>query len=626
MTRKSHSARPPQPPPARSRWTARGISLFLTALVFLVFGQTVNHQFVNYDDEPYVYENTTVTQGLSLENLGRAFNRIHAGNWHPLTTLSHMLDCQLFGLNPAGHHLHNVLLHAAASVLLFLMLRELTGATWRSAFVAALFAIHPLRVESVAWVSERKDVLSGVFFMLTLWAYARYAHNPNSKKHYAATLLCFALGLMSKPMLVTVPFVLLLLDVWPLSRWQDLSGLPALLREKIPFFVLALLSCVATVMAQREAIQALEQFPFSFRLENAVVAYAVYLGKWLWPADLAVLYPMVSNGWSSLQLIASLLLLLALSCGVFLLRRSRPFLLVGWLWFLGMMVPVIGILQVGMQACADRYTYLPLIGLGIAVTWLAVESTAPWRHRTLWLGGFAALVLAALVLAAYNQTTHWRDNDALWTHTLACTDDNSTAHYNLGNDLGNRDLNQEAMAHYLEAIRINPAYSAAYYNLGNCYRKLGRMNDAAASYREALRYNPAIAEAHNNLGNILYIQGSVEEAIAHIGKSLELRPNYAGSQWNLAWILATAQKPSLRDGARAVKLARQADSATADRNPLNYRILAAACAEAGDFPQAIEAARKALAFAEKQPDPALVAKLRREIKLYETGHSFRSDP
>lgn len=757
MTRQSHNPRTPPPPPAPSPRVVGGICVLLAALVFLVFGTSVRHDFVNYDDKSYVSDNPTVSRGLTPENAVRAFTRVHSDNWHPLTTLSHMLDCQLFGLNPTGHHLHNVLLHAAATVLLFLMLRELTGAAWRSAFVAALFAIHPLRVESVAWVSERKDVLSGVFFMLTLWAYARYARNPVSRKSYVFVLVFFALGLMSKPMLVTLPWVLLLLDVWPLQRWQRFSQLPALLREKIPLFVLSLLSCVATILAQRGAIQPVEYFHLLQQSANALLAYAAYLRMWVWPADLAVLYPFQNfgDGRPVWPLILALLLLSGLSTAVWILRRRQPFLIVGWLWYLGMLVPVIGIVQVGFHAYADRYTYLPLVGPAIALTWLVAEATLHWRHRTVVLSALAALLLGLLSLAASRQLSHWENSQTLWTHTLDCTRNNAVAHNNLGNalihqgrvadalqhfveavrispryaearnNLGNTLLLEkrvpEALEQFFEAIRINPRYAEAHYNIAVILFKSGQTGDALAHYREALRFrpgyvearynlgtallqlgdpdeaaihfrillqthpnhahahnnlgnvlfqqgqpgeaiahfhealriNPANAEAHNNLGsallhegqntaaaehfrealrlnpefakahgnlgNLLLEQGMPAQALAHIQKAHELHPDDPGGQCDLAWMLATTPELSLRNGTRALLLARMANQTTGGANPFILRVLAAAQAQTGDFKQAVNTADKALSLALAGSQTGLASSLRDEIKIYQSG-------
>jgi hypothetical protein len=385
------------------RWKAVAICVLLAAITWLVFGQTLRYQFVNYDDDYYVFKNAQVTRGLTLEGIVWAFTHVHSSNWHPLTWISHMLDCQFCGLNPGGHHLTNVLLHAATAILLFLILRQMTGTLGRSAFVAAVFAIHPLRVESVAWVAERKDVLSGLFFMLIVGAYVRYARAPWSLLRYGLVVLLFALGLMCKPMLVTVPFVLLLLDYWPLNRLatqRDQKGKHLRIRqrlvlEKLPLLGLSLASCVVTLFAQRDSMAPVARVSMPLRLGNAVVSYTDYLRQMFWPADLAVLYPWDATRLGPSNILPSIVLLAGISATVFILRRRR-YLVTGWLWYIIMLVPVIGILQVGNQARADRYTYLPQIGLYLLLTWSAVELCAGWRHRRVVLTSLASVILCSV--------------------------------------------------------------------------------------------------------------------------------------------------------------------------------------------------------------------------------------
>jgi protein O-mannosyl-transferase len=442
------------------------VCMLLAAIVWIVFGQTLRHEFVNLDDFEYVYENPRIMNGLTLEGIGWAFTHVHAANWHPLTTISHMLDCHLYGLQPWGHHLTSVLLHAAAAIFLFLALRQLTGAHWPSAFVAAVFAIHPLRVESVAWVAERKDVLSGVFFMLTLWAYARYARsNRPSSGRYMMAPVFFALGLMCKPTLVTLPFVLLLLDYWPLRRFtlQSPSSKPSrstrnhsggwrgespfhggplppkpiqyLLIEKIPFFVLSAASCVATLLAQEKTMSTLRQLTFGDRVGNAMVSYVAYLGQMIWPAGLSVFYPYPEAGLTITQPILAFLVLLIISVAFFTWRGKYRFLLIGWLWFLGMLVPMIGLVRVGNQTRADRYTYLGQIGLYFLLTWGAMELFAKWRNGRQVLIAIALLIVTGLMADSYFQTSFWRDSETLWNRALANTSNNHIAQNNLGNAL-----------------------------------------------------------------------------------------------------------------------------------------------------------------------------------------------
>ncbi len=522
------------------------LSLGLVVLVWIVFAQVLRYDFVNYDDDAYVYLEPRVVSGLTWDGIQWAFSHFHSGNWHPLTSISHMLDAQLWGLAPRGHHLSSVLLHAANAVLLFLVFRVYTGQLWRSAFVSALFAIHPLRVESVAWIAERKDVLSGLFFLLTLLAYARYTRRP-SWLGYVAVALLFACGLMSKPMLVTLPCLLLLLDVWPLRREASWSRL---LREKIPLFALSAASCVVTVIAQASTIESLEMLPIPARIGHALVALLAYMRDMIWPARLAVLYPLRETVPIALALFAGLVVT-ALTVLAVLRRREFPYLALGWFWFVGMLIPVIGIMQVGRQSHADRYTYLPQIGLYLALTWWIADRTAQWKHRSQILTASALLVLAALATTASMQASHWRDSGTLWRRALAVTERNYVAHTNLGNFLPAR----EALPHYEMALAIQPD-------------------------------SPLPAS-------------------------------------NVAWILATAPDPNLRDGARAVRWAEQANRAAGNPDPLILRTLAASYAEAGRFADAIRTAEAALPLAEAAGQPALAFDLRNNIAGYKVGEPVR---
>jgi tetratricopeptide (TPR) repeat protein len=642
-------------------------------MTWLVFGQTLRHEFVSFDDNLYVCENPAVTHGLNLKGVGWAFTHTVVANWHPLTMMTHMLDCRLYGLNAGGHHLTNVLLHTASVILLFLVLRRMTGALWRSALVAAVFAIHPLRVESVAWVAERKDVLSGLFFMLTLWAYVRYvgkskAHSPKSKVFYGLVLLFFVLGLMSKPMVVTLPFVLLLLDYWPLNRFTP-PPVPAvtgkgdslknhflpwrLILEKIPLLALSGAACVATMMIQKDIIAPV---PLALRIGNAAVSYVVYLRQMFCPAGLAVLYPYPQNSLPGWKIALAVVLLAAISAGVFLRRQRQPYLLMGWLWYLGMLIPVIGLVQVGGQAHADRYTYLPQIGLYLALIWAVGSLGAGWRHRRVVLGGLSTVILVALIFCARTQTSYWRNSEVLWTHTLACTSDNYIAHYNLGDALvkmGRRDeaiaqyqktlqitpnyaeahdnlgsvLLQkgrvdEAIAHYQTALRITPENATAHNNLGNALRQKGRVDEAIAQCQVALQINPDYADAHDNLGNALFQKRRVAEAITHYQKALQINPDYAEAHNNLAWVLATAPQVSLRNGDEAVKLAERANQLTGGKTPIILHTLAAAYAEAGRFGDAIRSVQKAIELAQAAGQKDLAERFTGELKLYEAGLPF----
>ena len=411
-----------------------GVCLALALLVWIVFGQTLGHEFVNYDDNVYVYENPLVSEGLTWRGMAAAFAESHARNWHPLTTLSHMLDAELFGLTPRGHHATNVVLHTAAVLLLFLILRDMTGAFWRSALVAALFAIHPLRAESVAWIAERKDLTSGVFMMLTLGAYLGYARQPSFLR-YALVLLAFVGGLMSKAMLVTVPFVLLLVDFWPLGRfaqsapgmWRTQSSRLALLLEKLPLLALSAAASAITFFLQKRVAYQADDLPLLWRINNAATAYVTYIWRMIWPADLAAFYPHPLDRIPAWQVAGACALLIGFTALVVLWRQRRPYLLTGWFWYLGMLVPVIGIVDVGSQASADRYTYLPQIGLSICIVWAVAELAPRWQYRRQVFAAVAGSVIVAFSWIAWRQAAYWRNSEALWRRTLAVTSGNDIA-------------------------------------------------------------------------------------------------------------------------------------------------------------------------------------------------------
>jgi Flp pilus assembly protein TadD len=604
-------------------WLVFGICVFLAAITWVVFGQTRHFQFINYDDNEYVFRNAQVARGLTMEGITWAFTHVHSANWHPITWLSHMLDGQLYGLNPGGHHFTNVLVHAAGAVLLFLVLRHMTGALWRSAFVAAVFAIHPLRTESVAWVAERKDVLSGLFFMLIIGAYVRYARGPWSLGRYAAVFVLFALGLMCKPMLVTVPFVLLLLDYWPLDRRAGEAGLKARpFLEKLPLLGLSLVSCVVTVLAQRSAIQTSPAISFPMRLGNAVIAYVDYLRQLFWPSDLAILYPWDAAriGWPNI--ILSILILAAISAAVFILRRRR-YLVTGWLWYLIMLGPVIGILQVGNQARADRYTYLPQIGLVILLTWGASELCARWRCPVVVPAGFASVILACLIFAAHAQTASWQESETVWLHALACTTDNTIAEENLGGAYHDKGNIREAMMHFERSLLIEPRSAAVHSHLGVCYLEMGQLNESLSHLKTALEIAPNLADAHYNIGNTYLQMGRAKDALLHYDKALEIDPDDTEALNNMAWTLATWPDALVRDGAKAVERAERADSLTMRKNPIIRATLAAAYAEAGRFADAIRTAQQALQLAAAEGNASRADSIQGQLALYQSSAAYR---
>jgi len=522
----------------------------------IVYAPVWHHDFVNYDDYQYVSENADVSGGLTWHGVWWAFTTGAAANWHPLTWLSHMLDVQLYGLSPGPHHLTNLLFHIANTLLLFGLLHRMTGALGRSAFVAGLFAVHPLHVESVAWVAERKDVLSTLFWMLTLSAYVAYVQRPRLRR-YLVVLLFFALGLMAKPMLVTLPFVLLLLDFWPLGRMSqepDPAGRWApsrnwratvvpLVWEKLPLLALAVASSIVTFVVQRRggSVVSLDAIPLNLRLANALVSYVAYIGKMLWPARLAVLYPYAQSlpRW---EIAGAFLGLIIVSVAAIRGGLRHPYLPVGWFWYLGTLVPVIGLVQVGPQAMADRYTYVPLIGLFILVAWGVPDMFVHWPLGSKALPVAAGLVISACAIAARGQVQYWESGTALWTHALEVTTGNYVAHTDLGVVLARQGRTDEAIREFREALRIKPGYAEGHNKLGRALAGQGKLDEAIAHYSEALRTDPAFAEARNNLGLALIGQGKPDEAIREFREALRIKPDSAEVHNNLGVVLAEQGK------------------------------------------------------------------------------------
>jgi protein O-mannosyl-transferase len=667
-------------PPARKAEAAAGraswkeklrrpgvLCLLLAVTTLAVYLPVARHGYVNYDDSDYVTANQHVLSGLTWENVVWAFKTGHASNWHPLTWMSHMLDIQLFGDKPGVEHLVSLAFHIVNTLLLFLLLQRMTGALWRSVMVAALFALHPLHVESVAWISERKDVLSAFFFLLTLGAYARFAEcrmrnaecrmqkpkgssAPDDSRFtvhssrfapipgsgwYLLSLLFFALGLMSKPMLVTVPFVLLLADFWPLQRFGSsavgarASSAWRLLAEKAPFFLLAVLSSVVTFIAQRKGGAVSTSLSLGARVANAVVSYIRYIGKMLWPRDLSILYPHPGH-WPAWEVAAAAVLLVGICAGVILVARRRPYLPMGWLWFCGTLVPVIGLVQVGIQSMADRYTYLPLIGLFIMVVWGIAElmPDRPWRAKGLAVGGVS--LLAGCALLTERQIQYWRDSAALFGHAVQVTRDNYLAYNNLGFYLSGQGKTAEAMENYRKSLMINPNYEDAlnnlgyalagqnkyleaiplyeaalrvrpnhpevHNNLGNALSETGKIDEAIRHYLITLKENPEHADAHNNLGIALAMKGRLDEAIPHFQAAIRYKPNYASAHSNLGNAFAVQRKldEAIREYREALRL--KPEDAQAHNN------LGNALAEQGKVPEAIEQYREALRLNANNPE------------------------
>ena len=659
------------------------IYLFLIAISLAVFGQTLRYDFVNFDDDLYVYKAPAIRAGFTVKGLALAFTSPHARNWHPLTTISHMLDCQLFGLKAGGHHATNVLLHTIAVLLLFRVLWQMTGALWKSATVAALFAVHPLHVESVAWVSERKDVLSAVFFLLMLGAYFRYTR-ARSVTRYLAVAVLFVAGLMSKPMLISAPVILLLLDYWPLSRFEQLSltndrakiaksddqwrVIRDLFLEKVPLLAIAAGSCVITFILQKRATGAIPPLPFLWRIENALVTYVIYVWETLWPARLAVFYPHPNDTLTIWEILLAIGLLLAMTIAAIVFRRKRPYLFTGWFWYVGMLLPVIGLVQVGEQGHADRYTYLPHIGLFVLAVWLVADVTAVSQRRSrVVVPAAAVIIVVALGWAAFIQTSYWRNSETLWTHTLAVTSNNDVAHNNLGylcadrgeldkaishfetalrirsskrdphysvgsafvqvnlaDALSRKGQPDEAIVHYEEAIKSQPNYADAYYNRGNILFAEGRVEEAMADWEKTLQIRPNDADAHTCLGNALLRRGSLKEAVAQYENAIALAPEDPHSRINIAWVFATAPDASIRDGIKAVEFAQQAMELSGGNDPKFLRTLAAAYAESGRFSEAITTAKQAIMTATMQGKAGLAHVLDGDVGLYRAHVPLRA--
>ena len=533
-------------------WLLAGL---LALATIAVYWPATRCGFVDYDDDLYVTSNFHVQHGMSLENLKWVFINPVAGNWHPLTMVSHMLDFQFFGLNPWGHHQTSLLLHALNAMLVFVLLQQTTGAPWRSLLAAVLFAVHPLRVESVAWVAERKDVLSGCFGLLALIFYARYAQQRSKSEKqndggsgglahilqpstldYGLALILFALGLMSKPMLVTWPFVMLLLDYWPLQRFK-VQGLgfrvKGLVVEKIPFFALAGAVSVVTFLVQKQGggVITVENLPFGARLGNALISYCRYLGKMFWPTDMAVFYPHPGY-WPMAQVLLAGALLCGISVLLWMQRNRYPFLLMGWLWFGGTLTPVIGLVQAGGQSMADRYTYMPSVGVLIMVIWGVNELTRRWPLRVVALAAGLIAVILCLTLTR-QQLGYWRDSETLFRHAIAVTENNYIALANLGIALDEKGQTDEAIRQYQEVLRLKPDDADTHNNLGTDLDMKSQTDEAIRQYREALRLNPEQADAHFNLGNALYKQGQFDEATRQFQEVIRLKPENADARFNL---------------------------------------------------------------------------------------------
>jgi protein O-mannosyl-transferase len=541
------------------------ICMFLMVATFCIYSQVQDHEFINYDDNFYITNNVNVQAGFTIESVKWAFTNFNAAFWFPMTWFSYMLDYQLYGLNPSGYLLTNLFFHIANSLLLFLVLFRMTGAIWQSAFVATMFAFHPINIESVAWAAERKNVLSTLFWLLTMWAYIHYAEKPTVKR-YGFVFLFFAMGLMSKPMLVTLPFVLLLLDYWPLRRLKfeqerggseisekdtaKISEFFRLVLEKIPLFLLTAAFSIVTFIAQKShgnmgRTLYSENLTLTIRLTNAIVSYLEYLGKMIWPSGLSVFYPHPGN---------TLVVWKGILCGVVLvsitiisirLIKKAPYFAVGWFWYLGTLVPVIGLVPVGSYAMADRYTYVPLIGIFIVVAWGLPELVAKWSSGGKVLAILAAIWIPALMLMTWMQVGHWKNTITIFKHAIRVTDNNAVAHNNLGVALFSERKLEESISHFKTAIKIKPYYADPHYNLGNAFLSTGRTKEAIFHYKTATSLKPGDVDAHFNLGNAFVRTGRTKEAIFHYKTAIMLNPYDVDAHYNLGFALA--QKGNLRE-------------------------------------------------------------------------------
>jgi tetratricopeptide (TPR) repeat protein len=660
-----------------------GLLLFLATLA--VYQRTIFDQFINYDDEIYVVDNPFVNQGLSWLGFKWAFVAAHASNWHPLTWLSHMLDCDLFQLNPAGPHLVNNLFHAANAAVLFALVLRFSNPVagvadaeqkpanlWLAGFVAALFAWHPLRVESVAWVAERKDVLSTFFSLLTLLSYVRYARmrvgpgrdgrkarGASAGQHYALSLIWFVLALLSKPMPVTLPVVMLLLDYWPLKRWaleaDRIRVARGLFLEKTPFIVFSAVVCVITVFAQHHAESSFANIPPGIRLENALTAYTGYLGKMIWPQDLVILYPYQPDI-SHTSLAESALILIGISGLAWLERKANPYLLTGWLWFLVTLVPVIGLIQVGAQSMADRYTYFPSIGIFLALAFSMRALADRFPILTSWLAGAAVAALAACLLLIGRQLGYWQDSEVLFRHAVQ-VDDSETARLNLGDALQEKNRLAEAMTQFLVAWRLNPDSTLAnfkvagilvmqgkfdlaaifyeraarqntsnllvYENYGRDLVSLKRYDEAANAFARAIEIDPQAAGPHFLLARLFLELGRNQEALTEMDKALEREPQNLQMVLFAANVLASADSAEVRNGTKARELSLRALGMTQDQQAAVLDVLAMSCAELGHFPDAVLIERQAIQAAKNANQRDGLDLLQKHLDSYQKSQPWR---
>ncbi|MEJ0090664.1 MAG: glycosyltransferase family 39 protein [Limisphaerales bacterium] len=645
----------------------RSIGLLLALVTLLVYLPATSYQFINFDDRDYVTANPVVQKGLTWAGVKWAFEGAHASNWHPLTWLSHMADCDLFHLNPGGPHLVNILFHSFNAALLFVLIFRLTEKMWAAAFIAALFAWHPLHVESVAWISERKDVLSTFFALLTLLSYTRYV-KENSLRSYGFSLVFFVLALLSKPMPVTLPVVMLLLDYWPLNRFEVYKAnkttkdippstfkfLRSIIWEKWPFFLLTGASAIITCLAQRNALNTLTNVPLFLRMENALTAYVGYLWKMIWPVDLIIMYPLQNIVWQSIA--SSIIILSGVSIIVWRERKCCPWMIVGWLWFLVTLVPVIGLVQVGSQAMADRYSYFPLIGIFLAITFSAQALAERFRYLKAWFMSAAVLILGVCVLLTEKQLPHWRDSESLFSHALTVAR-SEVAYICLGEALHDKNRDSEAMTQYILAWRLSPEselangniafilniignnelaanyykkalqkksqYTALYKNYGMVLQKLGHYEEAASQFATAAQLDATSADPQILMGGLFLEQGREVEALIHFRRAMQLDPGNLEIAMFAANLLAAAENPLARNGAEARVLAENLIKRTGDQQPAALDALAMANAELGRFDEAVQLEQKAVSLIQTNGSQEDLAVMQKRLEFYQQHKPWR---
>ncbi len=588
------------------------VYLVLTVIILAVYWRVHKFGFVNYDDNQFVYQNERIVSGLTFDNVAYFFTHSHAGHWQPLTALTHMLDCELYGLNAGGHHVTNLIIHVVNTLLLLTLLRRQTGALWPSVFAAAVFGLHPVHVESVAWVTERRDVLSTLFLILTIAAYFRYVKKPNTER-YVPVLLLFALGLMSKPMLVTLPFVLLLLDYWPLGRLEfSRVNLCRLMREKIPLFVLSGISCAITVVVQTNVgtVAPVRGLGLYARFSNAIVSYVRYIGKMLWPIDLAVFYPHPGDKLPLWLVLGAAVVLAGVSVWVVKVSNKHKYLLTGWFWYIGTLVPVIGLVQVGSQSMADRYTYIPSIGLLFIVAWGANDLLGKWKYKQVVLGLSAFAALTILTVLTWFQVGYWRDSFTLFDHAVKATEENDVAYNNRGTIYYEKGEYDMAIADYNKAVAISPRYIEAYYNRAKVYNATKQYELAISDYSKAIEINPKLTEAYINRGSIYKTTGQYALAISDYDKAIELNPTLAEAYNNrgAAYYAKGEYALAISDYSKAIEL--KPDFAWAYFNKAN------ACEIAGRAKEAVEAYKGFIQYAPAQHAP-YIERSRQRIKELE---------